>query len=75
MKYDNIKNKKDTTFKRKVGIPRILFEMLVGVLEIPFKEKQSKGGPKPKLSIEDILLMTLIYIDGLSGQKKLSIKN
>ena len=61
MKYDNIKNKKDTTFKRKVGIPRILFEMLVGVLEIPFKEKQSKGGPKPKLSIEDILLMTLIY--------------
>jgi len=61
MKYKDIKNKKDKQFKRAVGIPRILFELFVGVLETPFKEKQSKGGPKPKLDLEDILLMTLTY--------------
>ena len=52
---------KDNKFKRAVGIPRILFEILVTVLEEPFKGRQSKGGPKPKLAIEDILLMTLTY--------------
>lgn len=61
MKYKNLEIKNDKDFKRAVGIPRILFELLVGALEQPFKDKQSKGGPKPKLTIENILLMTLIY--------------
>ncbi len=61
MKYKNLKMKSDNNFKRAVGIPRILFELLVGVLEPSFKEKGSKGGPKPKLKLEDILLMTLTY--------------
>ena len=52
---------KDTKFKRKVGIPRVLFEILVAVLEQPFKERQSKSGQKPNLALEDILLMTLTY--------------
>ena len=47
--------------KRAVGIPRVLFEILFAVLEQPFKKRRSKGGPKPKLALEDILLMTLTY--------------
>ena len=47
--------------KKAVGIPRVLFEILVAVLEQPFKERRSKGGPKSKLALEDILLMTLTY--------------
>ena len=61
MKYKKLKKMKDKKFKRAVGIPRVLFEILVAVLEPPFKERQRKGGPKPKLAIEDILLMTLTY--------------
>ncbi len=61
MKYKKLKKMKDNKFKRAVGIPRVLFEILVMVLEPHFKEKQSKGGPKPKLCIEDILVMTLTY--------------
>ena len=61
MKYKKLKKMKDEKFKRAVGIPRVLFEILVSVLEQPFKERRSKGGPKPKLALEDILLMTLTY--------------
>lgn len=61
MKYEQIKKMKNSKFKRAVGIPRVLFEILVMVLEPFFKEKQSKGGPKPKLCIEDTLLMMLTY--------------
>lgn len=61
MKYCKLEKMKDNKFKRAVGIPRILFEILVMILEQPFKDKQSKGGPKPKLDLEDILLMMLIY--------------
>lgn len=61
MKYKKLKKMKDSKFKRAAGIPRVLFEILVMVLEPFFKEKQSKGGPKPKLCLEDILLMMLTY--------------
>ncbi len=57
MKYEKLKKMKDEKFKRAVGVPRVLFEILVMVLETHFKEKQRKGGPKPKLCIEDILVM------------------
>ncbi len=61
MKYKKLRKMKNKNFKRAVGIPRVLFEILVMVLEPFFKEKQSKGGPKPKLCLEDILLMMLTY--------------
>lgn len=61
MKYENLMMKNDSKFKRAVGVPRILFELLIGILEPAFIAKGSKGGPKPKLKIEDILLMTLTY--------------
>lgn len=30
-------------------------------MKSPFKERRGKGGPKPKLTIENILIMTLTY--------------
>lgn len=61
MKYEIIKNYNDSKFKRAVGIKRELFEILVEVLSLVQKEKHKKGGRKPKLSIENILVLFLTY--------------
>lgn len=61
MKYEDLKGLKDKKFKKLVGIPRDLFDLLITTLQHHFESKESKGGPKPKLCIEDILLMTLYF--------------
>lgn len=61
MKYEIIKNYNDSKFKRAVGMKRELFEVLVEVLSLAQKEKHKKGGRKPKLSIENILVLFLTY--------------
>lgn len=61
MKYEKLKKMKDKKFKRTVGIPRELFELLAEVLLFALNEKHSKGGRKPKLSVENILIMYLKY--------------
>ena len=59
--YEKIKNYNDRKFKRAVGIPRVLFEIFVGILTFSLNEKHKKGGRKPKLSVENILLMYLKF--------------
>ena len=61
MKYNKLKNMTDKKFKRKVGIPRVVFEILVEIISMELKEKHKKGGRKPNLEVEDILLLTLTY--------------
>ena len=61
MKYDTICHFKNQKFKRKVGIPRILFEILVEVVRDALIKKHEKGGRNPDLSPEDLLLMLLTY--------------
>lgn len=61
MKYELIKNYNDDDFKRATGIPRELFELLSEVLAFAFKEEHEKGGRKPKLTIENILVLYLTY--------------
>ena len=61
MNYERISNFKDYKFKRTVGIPRILFEILVEIVKNYLKGVHKKGGRKPKLSIENLLLMLFVY--------------
>ena len=61
MKYEKISNLKNQKFKRKVGISRILFEILVEIIKIELSILHSKGGRNPELSPEDLLLMLLTY--------------
>ena len=61
MMYENVKNYNDRNFKRAVGIPRVLFETFAGILQISMNEKHKRGGRKPKLSVENILVMYLKY--------------
>ena len=57
MRYENIKNRKDKAFKRLTGVPHQVFSQMVAVL----KEENSNFGRPTTLTIEDQLLMTLMY--------------
>ena len=57
MRYENIKDWKDSDFKRLTGVKRGTFEKMLATIN---KELPSFGRP-PKLNRADQLLMTLMY--------------
>ena len=57
MRYENIKDWKDTDFKRLTGVKRETFEKMLAIIN---KELPNFGRP-PKLKRADQLLMTLMY--------------
>jgi uncharacterized protein YerC len=62
MKYKNISEYRDSKFRRITGVKRTTFEKMLEILR-PHKDiLTSKGGPKPKLCLEDMLLITLEYL-------------
>ncbi|MDS2422541.1 transposase family protein, partial [Streptococcus pneumoniae] len=52
----------DARFKRLVGVQRTTFEEMLAVLKTAYQLKHAKGGRKPKLSLEDLLMPTLQYV-------------
>ena len=62
MHWEIIKALSPKEFRRLTGVKRQTFDKMVQVLRISRKEKLSKGGPSPKLKVEEILLMTLEYL-------------
>ena len=61
MIYKKLKKVKKTKFKRLVGIEREMFDFQVAILSDALKEKHKNGGRKPRLCVEDILLMMYSY--------------
>jgi len=61
MKYENIQNYSEEQFRRISGVKRTTFERMLEILAPKHKEKQSRGGRKPKLSLEEMLLAALEY--------------
>ena len=57
MKYETIKNLKDTDFRRLSGVQRKTFDLMLEVVEQGLRD----FGRRPKLSRADQLLMTLMY--------------
>ena len=57
MRYENIKDWKDTDFKRLTGVKRETFEKMLALIN---QELPNFGRP-PKLKRADQLLMTLMY--------------
>src|SRR5690606_9240374 len=49
-------------FRRLTGVKRATFDRMVKILKECQKEKKRQGGRNNKLSIEDMLLMSLEYI-------------
>ena len=49
-------------FRRLTGVKRKTFEVMVKILQENLTLKKSKGGRPNKLSVQDMLLMTLEYL-------------
>jgi hypothetical protein len=62
MRWEVINRLSPEEFRRLTGVKRQTFEEMVNVLLISREIKQSRGGRRPKLSVEEILLMALEYL-------------
>jgi len=61
MKYENLKSYNEEQFRRITGVKRPTFEKMLEILRPKLKEKLSKGGRKPNLTLEEMLLAALEY--------------
>ena len=62
MKFETVKALHNEKFRRLSGVKRTTFNKMILILSQSDKAKKVKGGRKNKLSIEDMLLITLEYI-------------
>lgn len=62
MKFDTVKGLDDEKFRRLTGVKRPTFDKMVCILSDAIKSRKTTRGRKKKLSIEEILLMSLEYI-------------
>lgn len=62
MKFETVKELDDEKFRRLTGVKRTTFDKMVGILEQSIKSRKTNKGRRKKLSIENMLLMTLEYI-------------
>ena len=60
-KYTNAIKLNDADFKRLTGVKKDSFSKMVEILSDAYILKHSKGGRKPKLTIENQLMLTLEY--------------
>ena len=62
MKFEIVKGLDEEKFRRLTGVKRTTFDKMVNILEQCIKNRETTKGRKKKLSIENMLLMTLEYI-------------
>ena len=61
-KYKSLEKLNDGEFRRLTGVKRQTFSVMVEILSTADAARRRKGGPKPKLCVEDRLLLTLEYL-------------
>jgi Helix-turn-helix of DDE superfamily endonuclease len=62
MFYDAVKSLNDAHFLRLIGITKCAFAKIVDILTAAKLAQHFHGGRKPKLSIENMALMTFMYL-------------
>ena len=62
MKFETVKERDNEKFRRLADVKRTTFDKMISILEQSHTAKKIRGGRKNKLSIENMLLMTLEYI-------------
>ena len=61
-KYDEIRIFLDSDFRRLIGVKKKTFSKMMEVLHPIEAKRRSLGGKKPRLCLEDRLLMSLEYL-------------
>lgn len=61
MRWKNIGKLDSSQFRRVTGVKKSTFKKLVEILKPKWTLRRRAGGPKPKLNLEDQLLLTLSY--------------
>lgn len=66
MKFENLKSVSSKIFRRITGVKPETFEKMAVIIknarEEKIKKQKSPGGRRPKLSVENCILMTLEYL-------------
>jgi hypothetical protein len=62
MKFKNLQKSSDAYFRRITGVKRKTFEKMVEIVQLAHKKKKERGGRPNKLSIPEMILMTLEYL-------------
>jgi transcriptional antiterminator len=63
---------KEADFKQIIGVKRETFTLMAEALKAEYQRKHEKGGRKPKLTLEEQLIMTLKYLRQYVTQKELA---
>jgi len=61
MKYEMLKTYSDAKFRRITGVKRTTFDKMTEILKNAEKKRRAKGGPKPQLTVENMLLAAFEY--------------
>jgi transposase len=70
--YEKTQRLKEADFKQIIGVKRDTFTEMTKVLRAEYERKHKKGGRKPKLTLEEQLIMTLKYLRQYPTQKELA---
>lgn len=70
--YEKTQRLSDVDFKQIIGIKRKTFAAMVEILALEYLKKHAQGGRKPKLALEEQLIMTLKYLRQYVTQKELA---
>lgn len=62
MKHDTLSNLKPEEFRRLTGVKPETFKKMVEIIDATIREKKTRGGRPNKLSVPDMILMTLEYL-------------
>lgn len=73
-RYEQALKLNDETFKQVIGVKKETFEVMIKILTLAYQAKHKRRGRHAKLSIQDMLLMTLKYWRQYVTQLELSIE-
>lgn len=60
-KYEEAEKLSEEKFKRLIGVKKETYEEMRKILAVALAKKHSRGGRKPKLSVENMLFLALEY--------------
>jgi len=73
-RYEKALKLSDEKFKQVIGVKKETFDTMVEILKLAYQDKHKRRGRHAKLSIQDMLFMTLKYWRQYVTQLELSIE-